>query len=212
MVPINIWIVEDDAGFRRTLRGVFNGEEHITCSHVFPSCMNMFDVIDTDEHPDLILMDLGLPGMDGVEGIRKLADIAPDIAVVVITVFDEKEKVLEALDAGAAGYLLKSATPKEIIRGLKAVFEGGAALSPAVAKTVISEMHTSKPTEQFGLSEREMEVLKLLAEGLASKQIADELDVSYFTVNFHVKNLYKKLHVQSQSGAVAKAFRSGLLE
>ncbi|MCP5536929.1 MAG: response regulator transcription factor [Akkermansiaceae bacterium] len=212
MTNMNIWLVEDDSGYRRTLQRLLNREEKMACGQVFSSCNTLFEALATESHPDLVMMDLGLPGMGGVEGIQKLAELAPDVAVVVLTVFSEKEKVLDALDAGAAGYLLKSATPKEIIRGLKDVFEGGAALSPAVAKTVIREMHISKPTEQFGLSQREMEVIKLLAEGLAVKQIADELGVSYFTVNFHVKNLYKKLHVQSQSGAVAKAFRSGLLE
>ncbi|CAA6691857.1 MULTISPECIES: response regulator transcription factor [unclassified Lentimonas] len=212
MMTINVWVVEDDAGYRRTLQRLLNRDEGITCAQVFASCDKLFEALGSEPHPDLILMDLGLPGMGGVEGIQKLAECAPDVAVVVLTVFSGKEKVLEALDAGAAGYLLKSATPEQIIRGLKQVFDGGAVLSPAVAKTVLGELQKSKPTERFGLSDREMDVLKLLADGLATKQIADELGVSYFTVNFHVKNLYKKLEVQSQSGAVAKAFRSGLLE
>ncbi|CAA6677617.1 MULTISPECIES: response regulator transcription factor [unclassified Lentimonas] len=212
MMTINVWVVEDDAGYRRTLQRLLNRDEGITCAQVFASCDKLFEALGSEPHPDLILMDLGLPGMGGVEGIQKLAEYAPDVAVVVLTVFSGKEKVLEALDAGAAGYLLKSATPEQIIRGLKQVFDGGAVLSPAVAKTVLGELQKSKPTERFGLSDREMDVLKLLADGLATKQIADELGVSYFTVNFHVKNLYKKLEVQSQSGAVAKAFRSGLLE
>ncbi|MDF7801957.1 response regulator transcription factor [Pontiellaceae bacterium B1224] len=208
---MDIWIVEDDAGYRRTLQRLLNRKEQMSCDRVFSSCPALFDALATEAHPDLVLMDLGLPGMSGVEGIQKLSKLAPDLAVVVLTVFSEKEKVLEALDAGAAGYLLKSATPQEIVQGVQQVFEGGAALSPMVARTVINEMQKSIPTEQFNLSDREMDVLTQLAEGLALKQIADELGVSYFTVNFHVKNLYRKLHVQSQSGAVAKAFRSGIL-
>ena len=131
MTPINTWIVEDDASFRRTLKSLFDHEENITCKRVFPSCIEMFDALETDEHPDLILMDLGLPGMNGVEGIRKLATLASDVAVIVITVFQEKEKVMDALDAGAAGYLLKTATGAEIIQGIEQVFHGAAALSPA---------------------------------------------------------------------------------
>ncbi len=212
MTAMNIWVVEDDAGYRRTLQRMLNRDERMTCGEVFSACGPLFDALGTRPHPDLVLMDLGLPGMGGVEGIRKLAEVAPDVAVVVLTVFSVKEKVIEALDAGAAGYLLKSSTPREIIRGLKEVFEGGAALSPNVAKTVLMEVRKSPPEEQFGLSERELSVLKLLADGLLAKQIAGELGISYFTVNFHLKNLYRKLHVQSQPAAVAKALRSGLID
>ena len=212
MSDMNIWVVEDDSGFRRTLQRLLNREDGMGCSQVFASCANLFETLDSDAPPDLILMDLGLPGMSGVEGIGKLTEMTPDVAVVVLTVFSTKEKVLDALNAGAAGYLLKSATPQEIIRGLRGVLDGGVALSPEIAKTVLEVMNKSKQPDRFGLSEREMDVLKLLADGLVAKQIANDLGVSYFTVNFHVRNLYKKLEVQSQSGAVAKAFRSGLLE
>lgn len=211
MILINIWIVEDDAGYRRTLKQLLSSEEHLTCTRVFSSCISLFKAIETEPHPDLVLMDLGLPGMGGVEGIQKLAEIAPDLTVVVLTVFEDKKKVLESLDAGAAGYLLKSATPEEIIRGLYEVFQGGAVLSPSVAKMVLEEVRKPKSPGQFGLSPRERELLELLAEGLAGKQIAAELGISYGTVIFHMKNLYAKLEVQSQSAAIAKAFRAGVL-
>jgi DNA-binding NarL/FixJ family response regulator len=211
MIPITIWIVEDDAGYRRMLQGLLNREEHITCRRVFASCLTLFEAIEPEPHPDLVLMDLGLPGMGGVEGIQRLAELAPDLAVVVLTVFSEKETVLNALDAGAAGYLLKSATPQEIVRGMQEVFLGGAALSPSVAKLVLEEARKPKPSGQFDLSAREIEVLELLAEGLSVKQIADRLKVSYHTAGFHIKNIYSKLEVQTQSGAIAKAFRSGIL-
>jgi DNA-binding NarL/FixJ family response regulator len=171
----------------------------------------MFEAIETDEHPDLILMDLGLPGMDGVEGIRKLAERAPDIAVMVLTVFKEKDKVLEALDAGAAGYLLKTASGPEIIQGIEQVFFGGAALSPTVAKIVLDEIHQRSAGEAFNLSQREIEVLEHLATDLSVKEIAVHLNISRRTVAFHLENIYRKLHVQSQSGAVAKALRSGII-
>lgn len=211
MIPINIWVVEDDTVYRRTLKRLLNSEKHITCNRVFSSCITLFEAIETEPHPDLVLMDLGLPEMGGVEGIQKLARLAPNLAVVVLTVFANKEKVLESLDAGAAGYLLKSATPEEIIQGLQDVFLGGAALSPTVAKTVLQEMRKPKPSEQVDLSPRELEVLKLLAAGQPVKQIAAELGISFDTARFHIKNLYTKLHVQSQPGAIAEAYKSGLL-
>ncbi|MGJ8655208.1 MAG: response regulator [Akkermansiaceae bacterium] len=211
MTPIITWIVEDDASYRRTLKSLFNNEDSIHCSRVFPSCIDMFDALKTHGHPDLILMDLGLPGMNGVEGIRKLAILASDVAVIVITVFQEKEKVLEALDAGAAGYLLKTATGAEIIQGIQQVFHGAAALSPAVAKIVLDEMRKPTSNEEFNLTEREHEVLHLLAADHSIKEIAAQLGVSRRTAAFHLENIYRKLQVHSQSGAVAKAFRSGII-
>ncbi|MFC5050757.1 response regulator [Rubritalea spongiae] len=211
MRPINIWVVEDDAGFRRTLRSLLDMHERMHCSRVFPSCIEMFDALKSEEHPNLILMDLGLPGMDGVEGIRKLTQIAPDVAVVVITVFREKVKVLEALDAGATGYLLKTATGAEIVDGIEQVFAGGAALSPDVAKIVLDEMRKAPTRDSFKLSAREIEVLEHLAMDLSVKEIADRLGISRRTAAFHLENIYRKLQVQSQSGAVAKALRSGII-
>jgi DNA-binding NarL/FixJ family response regulator len=211
MIPINIWLVEDDAGYRRNLRLSLELEEHIACSRVFPSCIEFFEAIHSDTSPDVVLMDLGLPGMGGLEAIRKLADIAPDIAVVVLTVFKDKGKVLQALDAGAAGYLLKESTGPEIINGLQQVFLGGSALSPAVARIVVEELRKPAPAEEFNLSRREIEVLEKLADGLAVKEIAAVLDISIGTTGFHLTNIYKKLQVQSQTGAVAKALRSGII-
>jgi DNA-binding NarL/FixJ family response regulator len=211
MIPISIWIVEDDAGYRRNLKLSLEREKHVTCSRVFPSCAEFFEALGAGTSPDVVLMDLGLPGMSGLEAIRKLADEVPDLAVVVLTVFKEKEKVLEALDSGAAGYLLKESTGPEIVRGLHEVFLGGSALSPAIAKIVVEELRKPEPTESFSLSKREIQVLEKLAEGLAVKEIAAALDISIGTTGFHLTNIYKKLQVESQTGAVAKALRSGII-
>jgi DNA-binding NarL/FixJ family response regulator len=128
-----------------------------------------------------------------------------------LTVFADKEKVFEALDAGAAGYLLKSATQREIVRGVKGVFAGGAALSPEVAQFVLQEMRKPKPTEKFYLSPREVEVLEQLAAGLSVKEIAAELGIARSTAAGHLEKIYEKLSVRSQSGAVAKALRAGII-
>lgn len=219
MIPINIWLVEDDAGYRRNLRKALEVEEHITVERVFPSCVEFFEVLEAGESPDVVLMDLGLPGMSGLEAIRKLSKEAPDLAVMVLTVFKDKEKVLEALDAGAAGYLLKESDSEEISRGLNEIFMGGSALSPAVAKIVVEELRPSpseelkrpSSSEELNLSPRELEVLIKLADGLAVKEIASVLNISASTTGFHLTNIYKKLQVHSQTGAVAKALRSGII-
>lgn len=211
MVPFNIWIVEDDTGFRRTLQRMLNRTKHITCARSFPSCEELFEALARESPPDLLLMDLGLPGMGGVEGIRTLAKVAPNITVVVLTVFKDKQKVMDALDAGAAGYLLKTASPEEIVRGLEQVFMGGAVLSPAVARIVLKEMRKPAASEQFHLTPREFEVLEQLAKGFSVKEIADKLGMTPRTARFHLSKIYEKLHVSSQAGAVAKALQTGLL-
>ena len=135
---MNIWIVEDDAGYRRNLRMSLELEEGVRVGRVFPSCCEFFEALAIEEQPDAVLMDLGLPGMSGTEAIRKLNKVAPAVAVMVLTVFKEKEKVLEALDAGAKGYLLKESEAPEIVKGLRAVVSG--AWSSSVSKTLTSEM------------------------------------------------------------------------
>ena len=130
---MNIWIVEDDAGYRRNLRMSLELEEHITVGRVFPSCIEFFEALGSETPPDVVLMDLGLPGMSGIEGIRKMSEVAPDVAVMVLTVFKEKEKVQAALDAGAAGYVLKESDGPEIVKALRTVFAGGSVLSLSFA-------------------------------------------------------------------------------
>ncbi|QHI70335.1 response regulator transcription factor [Tichowtungia aerotolerans] len=211
MIPITLWIVEDDTTYRRTLQRLLNRTGHITCSRIFPSCIEFLDAIQTNPQPDLVLMDLGLPGMGGVEGIQQLKVLAPDVTVIVLTVSAEKKKVLQALDAGAAGYLLKESSGPEIVNGLQQVFYGGAALSPSVAKIVVEELRNPAPADMFDLSVREIEVLEKLAAGLAVKEIASALNISVATARFHLTNIYRKLQVPSQTGAVAKALRAGII-
>ncbi len=211
MIPITIWVVEDESAYRRTLKRLLNRDDQITCSRVFPSCIEFLETIRGGDRPDIVLMDLGLPEMSGLEGIQQLSELAPDVTVLVLTVFREKEKVLQALDAGAEGYLLKSSTGPEIIKGIQDVFMGKAALSPSVAKIVLEEMRKPEPVDDFKLSDREIEVLEQLATGLSVKEIADLLNISTRTARFHLSNIYEKLKVQSQSGAVAKALRAGII-
>ncbi|MGJ8692716.1 MAG: response regulator [Thalassotalea sp.] len=215
MTPIKVWIVEDDTTYRRTLERVISRAESITDCRAFPSCIEFFSILDTlapCEQPDLVLMDLGLPRMGGVEGIQKLSTNFPDIIAVVITVFSEKEKVLEALEAGASGYLLKSASGPEIIKSLEEVIKGGSVLSPEVAKIVLQNIRKSASDETYKMALREIEVLEKLSLGQSVKEISRSLDISQSTVSTYLARIYGKLKVQSQSGAVAKALRSGIIK
>ncbi|VGO16415.1 Response regulator protein VraR [Pontiella desulfatans] len=211
MIPMTVWVVEDDSVYRRSLEGMFERREKITCAHTFPSCIEFLEAVEQEPHPDIVLMDLGLPKMSGIEGIKRLKKRAPEITVLVLTTFKEKEAVLEALENGAAGYLLKTATEDEIINGIRDIFMGQSVLSPSVARIVLEEIRRPAPEEAFNLSDREIEVLEHLAEDLAPKEIAARLDITVRTARFHLSNIYEKLQVSSQTGAVAKALRSGII-
>ena len=211
MTLIHTWLVEADASYRRNLKTALELEERIAVERVFPSCTDFFDRLESESPPDVVLMDLELPLVNVVKAIRKLGRVAPNVAVVVLTVSDDRAEVLAALKAGAAGCLLKESDGPEISQGIQQVFLGGAALSPNVARTVVEELHQPLSAEEVNLSQREVEVLEKLADGLAVKEIATVLDISVATTGFHLTNIYKKLRVQSQTGAVARAIRSGIL-
>ncbi len=212
MTPITVWIVEDDATYRRTLIRVIGRADIVADCRTFPSCIEFFSALNSsDEHPDLVLMDLGLPIMGGVEGIKKLTLEFPDINAVVLTVFSEKRKVLEALEAGASGYLLKSASGTELLNGLAEVVKGGSVLSPEVAKIVLQNLQKPNQQPDYKLAAREIAVLEQLSLGQSVKEISRSLDISQSTVSTYLARIYAKLQVQSQSGAVAKALRSGII-
>lgn len=212
MIPITLWIVEDDSSYRRSLEFMLSREPRISCARAFSSCVDFLEALKNEEvRPDLVLMDLGLPEMSGIEGIQKLLEEEPDIAVLVLTTFSDKQKVLDALDAGAAGYLLKTATGPEIIKGIENVFMGQSVLSPKVARIALEEMRKPVPEEKFNLTEREIQVLEQLAQDLTVKEIAVNLGIAPRTVGHHLTNIYAKLNVPSSTGAVAKALRSGII-
>ena len=211
----SVWVVEDHHVMRRNLAEIIDGEPGMSCPHALPSVEDLVAALGEGEPPDLILMDIGLPGLSGIEGVRRVASLSPATRVLILTIHGEDEKVFEAICAGACGYLLKPSSPETIVRAIHDVGRGAAPINPYIARKMLgffSRLGPLRPAEDdYGLSRREKEILQLLVDGLTLKSIAGELHLSYHTVSNHLRNVYAKLHVRSRSGAIAKALREKLL-
>ena len=207
-----LWVVEDDALYRKTISELLQGVEGIHCDHAFPRCEDALRALDTEPAPDVVLMDLGLPGMDGIEGTTRVRDISPATRVIILTIHEDNDKIFDALCAGASGYLLKSSPPEEIERAMVEVLEGGAPINAQIARKMLSMFtHLAGPRSPSPLTHREREILRLMVDGLTKKQIADQVILSYHTIDTHIKNIYAKLQVHTRGGAVAKALNDHLL-
>jgi DNA-binding NarL/FixJ family response regulator len=209
---MTIWLVEDNERFRASIQDLINETEELRCALAVRSCEEALEHLDTETAPDVMLMDIGLPGLDGIEGIRKVKAIAPSIQVIMLTVFDDNEKIVQAICAGASGYLLKSAAPDRIIESLKEILNGGSPMNAQIARKVLDMFAAiAAPKGEYAVTNAEKLVLRLLVDGEPKKQIAHQLGVSFHTVDTHLRNIYTKLQVHSRSGAVAKALKERLL-
>ncbi len=208
----SVWIVEDNGEFRKQLKQVLNTGDGFLCEGDFRRCEDALERIGTSSPPDIVLMDIGMPGMDGIDCTAKIKMISPTTEVVILTVFDDNENLVRAIAAGASGYLHKSATLEEIVGSLKSILHGGAPINPSIARKLLRLFGSGAVSHNdYGLTRRENEILTLLVEDIPLKQVADRLSVTIHTVNMHLRNIYAKLRVQSRSGAVAKALKEGLL-
>lgn len=207
-----IWIIEDHTAFRRTLARVLNSELGLKCSRDFDSCEKALAALARDDAPDLILLDVGLPGMSGLEGIRLIKEKSPKSLVVILTVFEDDEKVFQAICAGASGYLLKTSSATDITQALRDALDGGSPMNPRIARRVLEMFSRLAPKQgDYGLSDREKEILQLMVTGLIKKEIADKLSLSIHTVDTYLRRIYEKLEVNTRTGAVAKALKEGLV-
>lgn len=209
---IRIVIVEDERHLREGLETLVNFTPGFKCSGAFRT---MEECLERVKHalPDVVLTDLGLPGMSGIEGIRKLKESHPDLLILVLTVYDDNEKIFDALCAGACGYLLKRTEPSELLKSLREAVTGGAPMSPEVAAKVIKLFREFRPPERadYNLTPHEIRLLKMLTEGYNYVSAAEKLGISYNTLKFHVRNIYDKLQVHTQSEALAIAMRDRLV-
>jgi DNA-binding NarL/FixJ family response regulator len=207
-----IWIIEDNLRLRRYLVKYLSEPGDLQCTGDFSNCEDALEALDSSLPPHVLLIDLGLPGMSGSGGISEFKRRHPEIEALVLTVSNERAKVFEAITAGASGYLLKNASIGEIETACRKLACGESSLDGAIARMMLGTFQvTSSKNVEHGLTERELEILQQLAAGLYVKEIAQSLSISQATVNFHCGNLYKKLHVQSQRGAILEAKKRGIL-
>ncbi len=211
---IDVIIVEDNDIIREGFSMLINGTDGYSCIAAYSNCEDFLDELD-DKLVDVVLMDIGLPGMNGIEGLKKAKEKRNDIDILMLTIYEDSNMVFEALCAGACGYLVKKTPPSRLLEAIKEVYNGGSPMSSQIARKVIGVFQQNKNfafgNDKFGLSDRELEVLNLLSTGNNYQDIADGLFISVDTVRHHIRNIYRKLHVHSQSEAVAKAIRKGLI-
>lgn len=209
---VGLWVIEDDPVFRRGMQELINAAPELHCERVFETCEEAIEILHEQGAPQIVLVDIGLPGMSGIEGIRRMKSLSPSTDFIVLTIYESHQKVFEAICAGATGYLVKSLTPEEIVEKVREVIAGGAPMNPHIARQVLAMLSdTAGPPGEYGLTDREKQVLELMVEGLTRKDIADKLFVSPSTVLTHSRNIYTKLHVHTRGGAVAKAVRERLV-
>ena len=209
---ITVWLVEDDSLFRESVQTLLRRAEGIDCTYAFGRCEDALDMLDQAFAPEVVLMDISLPGMSGLEGIRRIKVLSPASHIIMLTVHEDNEKIFEAICAGASGYLLKPSSAQAIVAALRAARSGGAPINPQIASKVLDMFtHLAVPKGDYGLTPRECEILQHLVEGETKKRIAEQLFLSFHTIDMHVRNIYAKLHVHSRSGAIAKALKERLI-
>lgn len=209
---VKVAIVEDQKQTREGLGALISGTPGFATVGLWASMEEALDRIERDP-PDVVMADIRLPGMSGIDGVRKLKVRYPTLHILMLSVYSDNESVFEAICAGACGYLLKDTPPSKLLQALDEARQGGAPMSPEIARKVVTMFQSIAPprSEDHDLSAREIQVLQLLADGHSYKTAANALDLSLDTLRFHIRNIYEKLHVHSKSEAVLKAFRNGLV-
>ena len=205
---ISVSIVDDEKELRESIKTFIDGTAGFRCVSNYSNAAAALAGLPNDK-PDVVLMDINMVGMDGIECVERLKTTTPDIQIVMLTVYEDTDKIFKALSAGASGYLLKRSSPAHLLDAIKEVQAGGSPMSSSIARKVVASFRKAAPVveNEIHLSPREQTVLDCLAKGLTYKQIADQLEISIDTIRTYLRRIYEKLHVQSRTEAVAKYLR-----
>ena len=203
-----ILVYDDNRGRREALQLLIESSGDLEFVGARENCNNVeADILQLK--PDVVLMDIDMPGTNGIEGLKRIRTLAPQVFIIMQTVFEDDEKIFTAIHAGAHGYFLKKTKPDKLIEGIRDVLEGGAPMTSSVARKVLhmfTQQASDKRVNQFNLTDRELEILSMLGKGMSYKMIADAVCITFHTVNSHLKKIYEKLHVHSATEAVSKVF------
>lgn len=204
---IKLALIEDDPGIRKVLTRYLSAQEEFDCLLVSESIEDFMERSQTIPALDVILSDIGLPGESGIEGIRTTKSRYPEAKILMISIFQDSDRIFKAICNGALGYLVKSTPLPKIKEAIINVYQGDAAMSPSIARKVIEYFHPKKDNRKEQLTAREKEVVQALVDGLSYKMVADRLEISFETVKQHIKNIYRKLEINSKSELIARSFR-----
>ncbi|HMK39555.1 MAG TPA: response regulator transcription factor [Bacteroidota bacterium] len=209
---IRVAVVEDNAELREGLARLIDGGSSTACAGVYGRCDELLAVLPV-VRPDVVVMDIGLPGMSGIEGVSKIKSLAPETEIVMVTVYEDEENIFQAIRAGASGYLLKKTLPGGLLDAIAEIYAGGAPMTASIARKVLAAFqgNAPSPASDSTLSLREREILSALVNGQSYKMIADSCFISIDTVRSHIKSIYGKLQVHSKAEAVAAALKNRLV-
>ena len=211
-MEIRVLIFEDNLSLRNSLYQLVNGSEGYKCVGAFENCSQLLKNIQ-DTKPDVILMDIQMPGINGIDAVKMIREKYPHLKIMMQTIFEDSDRIFQSIYAGASGYILKNTSPARFLEFIKETYEGGAPLSPPVAAKVLKMItrHDPPGAEDFNLSDREKEVLSFLVKGMSYRLIAETCYISIDTVRTHIRSIYEKLHVHSKAEAVATAIKSKIV-
>ena len=209
-MPLKILIFEDNVALRLSLKTLLMEVEGYTVAGDYSNCKNAKEITETIL-PDIVIMDIDMPEVNGIEGLKIIKETKPDTQIIMHTVFDDDQRLFDCLCYGASGYILKNTTFSKLIEAIDTVQKGGSPLSPLIARKVLNSFHQEEKTNSYSLSKRELEILGLMVQGFSYKMIADACFISIDTVRGHVRNIYTKLHVNCGKAAVAKALKDKIV-